>query len=260
MLDPMPLHYEYTLHTNGRALWPEHKSLDEVLQLKAVTPDRVFSATWQGMPTPDGGLVFLRDWWEQAGARYGATELQPHPKGPQIVGRWLSVDTAFKDREDSDETAILAFELLADYRGRVRWVETDKLTFPRLPGAIRAAAERWNEDKLLRGVLIEDKGSGTSAIQTLQQGEDEWLRHLLIPFIPTTPKEQRAEQAALWCQNQCVQLPTPGEHAPWLVKLQSDIFSFPSGEHDDITDALSMAILYLEHLLSDGWRFRNDLR
>lgn len=259
MLGPMPLHYEYTLHTTSRALWPEHKGLDEVLQLKAVTPDRVFSATWQGMPTPDGGLVFLREWWDQPGTRYHEVELQAPPKGPQVVGRWLSVDTAFKDKEDNDETAILVMELLADYRARVRWVETDKLTFPRLPGAIRAAAQRWNEGGLLRGVLVEDKGSGTSAIQTLQQGEDEWLRHLLIPFIPTTPKEVRAEQSALWCQNQCVQLPVPGEHAPWLVKFQAQTFGFPTAENDDIVDALSMSVIYLEHILSEGFRYRNGL-
>ena len=259
MLDPMPLHYEFHLH-DDRALWPSHKPLQEVLQLKDVTPARVFSATWQGMPTPDGGLVFLREWWDQPGTRYTEAELQPAPKGPQVVGRWLSVDTAFKDKEDSDESAILVMELLATYQARVRWLRTEKLTFPRLPAAIREEATKWNEDGLLRGVLIEDKGSGTSAIQTIQQGEDEWLRHLIIPFIPTTPKEVRAEQSALWCQNGCIQLPTPGDHAPWLITLQAQLFGFPTETHDDAVDAFSMISIYLEHLLSEYYRWKNGLR
>lgn len=254
----MPLHYEYKLH-DSRALWPEHKSLDEVLALKSVTPERVWAGTWQGHPSPEGGLVFLREWWDVPGTRYGPDELQPHPKGPQIVGRWLSVDTAYKEKAENDPTAILVFELLANYLGRVRWAHTEKLSFPRLPSTIRDFATRWNEDGLLRGVLIEDKGSGTSAIQTIQQGEDQWLRRLVIPFMPTTPKEVRAEQSALWCQNRCVQLPVPGDHAPWLIDVQAQILGFPTHTHDDLVDAFSMVVLYLEHLLSEGYRIREGL-
>jgi predicted phage terminase large subunit-like protein len=248
----MPLHYTYTIH-DERALWPEHKPLAEVLELQAITPAKVFSATWQGSPTPEGGLVFQRSWWDAPEMRYAIEQ----PSTPEVIGRWITIDTALKDKADSDYTVMLVFELLADYRGRVRDILREKITFPTLPGRIREFVQTWAKDDLLRGVLIEDKGSGTSAIQTLQQVEDAWLRHLIIPFMPTTPKEIRAEQAAVWCANGCVLLPKPHKLAPFLLDLQAELFQFPGAEHDDIVDTFAMAVIYTEHFLSDGHRARN---
>jgi predicted phage terminase large subunit-like protein len=253
----MPLHYEYTLHTNGRALWPEHKPEAEVLALKAITLDLVWSGTWQGTPTPEGGQTFEREWWETGATRY---DIGAEDDRSTVVGRWISCDTALKDRDTSDWTALLVVELLADYRLRVRHLTRKKLKFPQLSGEIAGMANEWNADGNLRGILIEDRGSGTSAIQTLQQSEDEWIRHLILPFMPTTSKEQRAEQAAVWCQFGCVLLPNPSNECPWLINLTSELFSFPSGEHDDCVDAFSQIVLWLEHLLSEGYRVRNNLR
>lgn len=252
----MPLHYEYLLHTE-RALWPAHKPLKEVLDLQANTPPLIWSGTWQGMPVPEGGQTFERSWWDVAETRYTIGEDDEKTK---VVGRWVSVDTALKDKDTSDWTVLLVSELLADYRLRMRHLVRKKLKFPQLPGEIEGVAREWNRDGLLRGVIIEDKGSGTSAIQTLQQSEDRWIRHLILPFTPTTSKEQRAEQAAVWCGFRCVQLPNPNEHSPWLIDLQAELFSFPSGEHDDCVDAFSQIVLYLEHLLSEGYRLRMGLR
>lgn len=249
----MPTHYTYELHTNGRALWPEHKPLAEVLELKEITPAKVWSGTWQGTPTPEGGLVFQRSWWDTPESRYHIDQ----PSDPEVIGRWISIDTALKDTDDSDYTAMLVFELLADYRGRVREVVFEKLTFAVLPSRIREYITIWSRDGMLRQVIIEDKGSGTSAIQTLQQVEDEWLRHLIWPFLPTTSKEMRAEQASVWCKNGCVILPRPHKQAPWWIEFSAQVFQFPGGEHDDIVDAFSMIIIFLEHYLSEGWRARN---
>jgi predicted phage terminase large subunit-like protein len=252
---PMPITTKLRLHSEGPALWPEHKPLEEVLDLKATTPDAIWESTYNGNPTPPGGAVFMKAWWDGKN-RYDAND---PALMRQVVARWITWDTAQKDKVDNDYTAACVLELLPDYRLVVREVYRAKLTFPELPEAIEHLARRYAYDERLRGVIIEDKGSGTSAYQTLAQAEDAWLRAMLVPFLPRTSKEERAKQAAVWCKLDCVLLPTPSDVVPWLFDFSDEIFTFPGGVNDDQADSFVMGVLYLERLLSEGWRARQGL-
>ena len=244
--------HQVLLHNDGPALWPAHKPLAEVLELKATTPELVWSGTYQGVPTPPGGYIFKRSWWPRAN-RYDPNE---HDFDKQIYARYISWDTGQKDKETTDYSAHLVAELLLDYRLIIRRVMQERLEFPYLPEAIEQTAVRWNFDDKLHGILIEDKSSGTSAIQTLAASAPDWLAALLIPFLPTTDKVTRASQAAVWCKNGCVLLPVPGPAVPWLIDFEDELFSFPQVAHDDRTDTFSQLILFLENILSAGWLAR----
>src|SRR5690606_30839808 len=98
------------------------------------------------------------------------------------------------------------FELTSDYRLLLREVYRERLTFPDLPDAIEQMAYRQNKDGKLKGIIIEDKGSGTSAYQTLAKSMPPHYADLLIPFRPTVDKMQRGKQAATWCKRDCVWL------------------------------------------------------
>lgn len=235
------------LHRNGPALWPEHKPLAEVLDLKAVTPALVWSGTYQGQPTPPGGYIFKRAWWRGRNRYEG--EVATH-------ARYISWDTAMKDDEVNDPSACLVADLLPDYRLALRWAYAERLEFPDLAAQIQAVAEQWNTDGKLAGIIIEDKSSGTSALQTLRANAPDWLAALLFGFIPTTDKITRGSQASIWCANGCVLLPRPNAQQHWLIDFEDELFNFPQGAHDDRVDTLSQLILYLENILEYGYHAR----
>lgn len=249
----MPTQTRYLLHANGPALWPEHKPLSEVLELQATTPAGVWSATYQGSPTAPEGTVFKREWFR--GNRFDASS---PAISSQVVARWISFDTALKDKAGNAYTASAVGELLSDYRLILRHVWRDRLQFPDLPDTITALARRFNSDGRLRGVIIEDKASGTSAYQTLMATAEQWLRPLLIAFEPDGDKETRASQAGVWCANGSVLLPAPGEAVAWLIDFEDELFAFPGSEFMDQVDAFSQLILYVENLLAEGLRARSQ--
>jgi predicted phage terminase large subunit-like protein len=248
--------FEYVIHENGPALWPEHKPLPEVQELKATTPPSIWEGTYQGNPTPPSGTIFMRTWWEGQN-RYDHADRSLVNK---CIARWQSWDTGLKDDEDDAFTACIEGELLPDYRLMLRTVYRERLQFPSLPNKITQLAKAGNKDRKLRGVLIEDKASGISALQTLKNTAEGWLSDMLIPFMPTADKITRAKQAAVWCNNGCVLLPHPGDSCPWLLDFEDEFFDFPGSPFKDQVDAFSQLILWTENLLAEGWRVRNSVR
>lgn len=246
----MPTH-RVLLHQNGPALWPEHKPLAEILELQATTPELIWHGTYQGSPTPPGGYTFKREWWPRAN-RFVLGEQQVHT-------RFLSFDTGLKDKETTDFTGYVVGELWPDYRLGIVYAEQQRLEFPFLPEYIEQTAVRWNGDGRLNAIIIEDKASGISALQTLQASAPAWMADLLVPFLPTTDKVTRGSQSAVWCKNRSVLLPVLSPELHWLIDFEDELFDFPQAVHDDRADAFSQLILYLENLLSAGWQAREAI-
>lgn len=249
----MPITTQYCLHTNGPALWPEHKPLAEVLDLKATTPDDIFQCTYQGKATPRGGAIFLREWWADPALRYDPSDSSLWTK---TVGRWISWDTAEKDKETNAWTVATVFDLMADYRVAVRHVRRFRCQTPDLIAEARSMATEYNADNKLRGIIIEDRSTGTTLYQTLAQAHEAWLRQMLYPFLSSDSKEMRAKQASVWVGLGCVLMPHPHERISWLLDWEEEIFNFPGTTFKDQVDSFSQGIIYLEHLLSAGYRAR----
>lgn len=252
----MPISTRLMLHDHGPALWPDHKALQEVLDLQATTPATIWSSTYQGSPTPPQGTVFMRSWFE-SGTRYDISEAG---LAHWVIGRWISWDTGLKDEDDSAYAACIIGELWPDYRLAIRHVYRERLTFPDLPEKIEKIAGTYNRDGKLRGIIIEDKASGTSALQTLAKTADKSIRGLLIPFMPHEDKETRASQAAVWAKNGSILLPHPSPLCPWLLDFEDELFDFPGSPYMDQVDSFSQLILWLENLLSEGWKARNSIQ
>jgi predicted phage terminase large subunit-like protein len=240
------------LHRDGPALWPAWKSATQVLELQATTPPSIWETTYQGNPTPPGGSVFRHEWWIGKN-RFDAGDPALINR---VIARWMSWDTGLKDKQTSAFSACCVGELWPDYRLALRYVYRQRLEFPALPAEMERLARRFNRDEKLRGILIEDKASGTSAYQTLSASAPDWLQQLLVAFMPQGDKVTRANQAAVWCRNDCVLLPQPGEEALWLIDFEDELFDFPNSAFMDQVDALSQLVLYTENLLAQGWRAR----
>ena len=46
---------------------------------------------------------------------------------------------------------------------------------------------------------------------------------------------------------------------PWLLDFEDQLYKFPAGRIKDAVDSMGQAILYLEHLLTEGWRARERM-
>jgi phage terminase large subunit-like protein len=207
-----------------------------------------------------GGLsqIFQPAWWSLEDGRNRYDHTDKHYEF-QVTARYLFVDTAFKDKSDNDESAIAVLDLLRDYRVTLRWMWHERILSAYLPDRITDVALQFRDK--LHGIIIEDKGSGTTSIQTLRASSPAWIAQLIIPFEPKGAKEYRARNAAVWCPRDVVLFPYPHSaldswYADFLDSELGQLFRFPNAPHDDMVDTLVMGILYLEHYLKLGWQKR----
>lgn len=270
---PKGFNYFHTLFQRG--LSPEHSEYaawqmpssrnpylppPELEAAELELPPRVYRQEYGASFVDDASTIFEREWWTNKNRYDPADPTIPH----KAIGYWLSWDTGMKDKVTNAYTARVAGFLMPDYRLLVRHVFRDRITFPTLPGVIAEDASLYyhqgGPEQKLQKVLIEDKASGTSAIQTLWATAEPWLRPLLHPFQPSGDKSQRAEQAAVWCNNGCVLLPEPSPEVPWLMDFENELFMAPLSEFMDQVDAFSQLVLFTEHLLETGYHARRRPR
>lgn len=215
----------------------------------------------QQRPTSAEGGIFKKDWWSIEAGR-NRYDLGDSAIRNKAIARWLTFDTAFKDKAHNDPSAACVWELWPDYRLAVRSMWQERIQAALLPGKIEQMAKRWNFDGKLRAVVIEDKGSGTTAIQTLRMSAPAWLAEMITEFQPHGTKEYRARLASVWCERDCVQLPWPSEeNSNWyndfLDTEQGQLWMFPNAAHDDMVDVFTSGIIFLEHYIAEGYGIRN---
>jgi phage terminase large subunit-like protein len=232
------------LHSD-RVLWQEHKPLDEVMELKETTIPYIWETTYQGNPTSPQGRIFKREWFS---ARFS--------DAGKPIARAISLDTSLSDTETSAMSAAIVGELMADYSLRIIYCWAEHVQFPQLVEQTNTLAYRFNQDKLLRWIIIEKKVSGFSLIQVLKQSTEAWIKDTVKSYTPKISKEQRYNQAAVWCNNTMVQLPIVSNDRPWLFDFEDDLFSAPDIPFKDRIDAFAQMVLYLSHFLSEGYKAR----
>jgi len=207
----------------GEALWPERFDLEKLRAIKAQLGGSAFAALYQQRPAAAEGAIFKRAWW----GRY--SEL------PATFSRVIQVwDTAFKSGDENDFSACTTwaetsshYYLVHAWRGRVE--------FPGLIAKAKALAEAWKPT----AVLIEDKASGQSLIQTLRVTSS-------LPVLPIkvgTDKVSRANAVTPLVEAGKALLPVA---ADWLDDYLEEISAFPTSKHDDWTDTTTMALGYLK--------------
>ena len=87
-------------------------------------------------------------------------------------------------------------------------------------------------------VLVEDKATGTPAIQELQ-------RNTTMPLYAINPvgdKISRANSASPMIESGNIYIP---ENKPWVSKMLDQCSGFPNVQHDDIVDSISQFINYV---------------
>ena len=205
---------------------------------------RVWTAMYQGRPSPVEGGILKRDWWQ----RYDVLPWIERPDGARIVTGYddmlMTWDMAFKDTDDSDFVVGQVMMrrgadayILEQVRGQWDFVETCH-QFEQL-------AARWPQAVLK---IIEDKANGPAVIASLRKRVSG-----IVPEEPQGSKEARARAVSPLVEAKNVWLPAaalPG--SAWVGGFIEECAGFPTATNDDQVDAFTQGLnrLLLQPLLA----------
>ena len=212
---------------SGKPLWPEFWSMEELTALQEELPNSKWQAQYQQNPVGNEAAIVKRDWWKW-------WEQDEPPSCEYILQTW---DTAFEKNQRADYSACTTWGvfnnkedgtanliLLDTYKKRVEWVELKRDAL--------AQYKMWEPD----GLLIEKKATGAPLIYE--------LRSMGIPVQEYTPSRGQDKIARL---NSVSDIIASGKvwvpRTRWAEELVDEIAAFPSGEHDDLVDATTLALM-----------------
>lgn len=213
---------------SGNPLWPQFWSLEELTTLQKELPNSKWQAQYQQNPIGNESAIVKRDWWKW-------WEHAEPPKCEYILQTW---DTAFEKNQRADYSAGTTWGifnlnedyglpniiLLNTYKKRVEWVD--------LKRDVLKEYQDWEPD----GLLIEKKATGAPLIYE--------LRSMGIPVQEYTPSKGQDKIARL---NAVSDIIASGKvwipQTRWAEELVDEIAAFPSGEHDDLVDATTLALM-----------------
>ena len=213
---------------SGTPLWPGFWSKVELEALKAELPAAKWEAQYQQNPTGNESAIIKRDMWR-------IWDKETPPPCDYLIQSW---DTAFEKNNRADYSAGTTWGiwnndedngspniiLLDTYKKRVEWVDLKK--------DVLEQYRQWEPD----GVLIEKKATGAPLIYE--------LRSMGIPVQEYTPSRGNDKVSRL---NSISDIIASGKvwvpETRWAEELVDEIAAFPSGEHDDLVDATTLALM-----------------
>jgi predicted phage terminase large subunit-like protein len=206
---------------SGEVLSPEREPLPILEALKLQIGSDAFSAQYQQEPVPPGGAMIKRHWIK----RYG--DLPPYFEQLFTLQSW---DTASKGGPENDWSVCTTWIVARDRKWYLVDVWRQRADYPTLKAAVEGQALSWKPTR----VLVEDAGSGTPLVQELSRKIPG-----IIAVRPEGDKESRMAVASAKFEAGQVLFP---ERAAWLADLESELFAFPVGRHDDQCDSISQAL------------------
>ena len=217
---------------SGQPLWPEFWSLEELEATKNTIAPRFWAAQYQQEPTASESAMIKRDWWK-------IWEPDDAPTCEFVIQSW---DTAFTKNERSDYSACTTWGVFYkeddQKTGKLlpNVILLDsfkaKMEFPELKEVAFKHYKEFNPDTL----IVEAKASGQPLISELRQ--------MGIPvqeYMPSKGNDKIARVNAIadlfasgviWCPD-----------TRWAHELIEETADFPNGEHDDLVDSMSQALL-----------------
>jgi predicted phage terminase large subunit-like protein len=215
---------------SGKPLWPQFWSLKELSALKEELPNGKWMAQYMQQPTSDVSAIIKREWWQ----------IWPDDEPPFCEFLIQSWDTAFLKTERSDYSACTTWgvfykpDATGINRANIILLNAFKarMEFPELKQRAFQEYKEWNPDTL----VVEAKAAGSPLIFE--------LRAMGIPVQEFTPTKGNDKIARL---NSVADIFASGmvwvPNTNWAEELVEEVASFPSGEHDDMVDSMSQALI-----------------
>jgi predicted phage terminase large subunit-like protein len=216
---------------SGNPLWPEFWSLTELQALKDELPNSKWMAQYMQQPTSDTSAIVKREWWQ--------TWDRDDP--PHCDFTLMSWDTAFEKSNRSDYSACTTWGVFYQENPETGRTDTniillnafrDRMEFPELKRVAIEQYRDWEPDS----VIIEKKASGAPLIYE--------MRAMGIPVQEFTPvkgndKISRLNAVSDLFASKRVWAPNTN----WAEEVIDEVASFPSGDHDDYVDSVSLALI-----------------
>lgn len=215
---------------SGNPVWPEFWSKAELEAIKAEIPVGKWEAQYQQNPTSEEGAIIKREMWKI----WDSTEAPPCD---HIIQSW---DTAFEKNNRSDYSACTTWGIF--YQPNLKGDEVaniilldaykQRMEFPELKKKAFEMYEDWKPDNL----IVEKRASGAPLIYEMRQ--------MGIPVSEYTPSKGSDKIARVnaisdlfasglvWCPD-----------TRWADEVMEEMASFPNGDHDDLVDSSSQALL-----------------
>ena len=218
------------LFDGDKPLWPEFWSKEELVALREELPSGKWMAQYMQNPTSEVSAIIKREWWKE-------WEADGPPHCEFIIQSW---DTAFLKSERADYSACTTWGVFYkdDDTGAQQAniillnVIKKRMEFPELKLKAYNEYKEWDPDAL----IVEAKASGAPLIFE--------LRAMGIPvqeFVPSRGNDKiaRINAVADIFASGLVWVPA----TRWAEELVEEVASFPSGEHDDLVDSMTQALL-----------------
>jgi predicted phage terminase large subunit-like protein len=215
---------------SGGPLWPEFWSLEELEALKEELPNSKWQAQYQQQPTSDASAIIKREWWQ----------IWEHDEPPYCEFTIQSWDTAFLKSERADYSACTTWGVFykdddtGERQANIILLNAFKkrMEFPELKQRAYEEWKEWEPDAM----IVEAKAAGSPLIFELRQ--------MGIPVSEFTPSKGNDKIARL---NAVADLFASGRvwvpNRNWAEELVEEVAAFPAGEHDDMVDSMTQALL-----------------
>ena len=215
---------------SGKPLWPEFWSFKELEALRTELPNAKWMAQYMQNPTSDVSAIIKREWWQ-------IWEEDEPPYCEFVIQSW---DTAFLKTQRSDYSACTTWGVFykVDDTGisqaNIILLNAFKrrMEFPELKQKAFEEWKEWDPDS----IIIEAKASGAPLVAE--------MRAMGVPVQEFTPSKGNDKVARL---NAVADIFASGRvwvpQTNWAEEVVEEVASFPSGEHDDLVDSTSQAIM-----------------
>jgi predicted phage terminase large subunit-like protein len=248
----LPMRYEPARHCHtligfddprtddGELLWRDRFPEEEVVSLEKRLGPFASAGQLQQMPTPRGGGILKRDWWQLWGNPEDPDDAtyKQFPSCELVIG---FLDTAYTEKQENDYSALTVWGLFRNPEGLPKLILMnawrDRLTLHDLVERSAKTCRRFKLDRL----LIEAKASGISVAQELRRlyAGEGWGIQTIDPG--RQDKVARAYAAQPVFADAMVYAPD----RDWADMVITECASFPKAPHDDLVDTVTGAILWL---------------
>ena len=213
---------------SGNPLWPEFWSLKELEVLREELPNSKWQAQYMQQPTSDSSAIIKREWWK-------VWEHEDPPRCEFIIQSW---DTAHEKKTVNDYSACTTWGVWFNEEDNMNPnvilldAYKERLEFPALKKKAYEMYQEYEPDTC----LIEKKAAGAPLIQELR-----WMGLSVSEYSPGKGQDKISRL------NSVADLFASGKvWAPetrWAEELVDEVASFPSGEHDDLVDSMTLALM-----------------